>query len=100
MNARLRVLVAYAAPGVEALVPVEVEAGATVADAVAHSGLVARLGLPAASLAYAIFGQAAQPGTPLADGDRLELTRPLVADPKDRRRQRARDRPRPKARPA
>lgn len=93
MSARLRVVVAYAAPGSEALVPLELDAGATVADAVARSGLVARYALVPAALGYAIFGQTAQPGTPLAEGDRVELTRPLVADPKDRRRQRARGRP-------
>lgn len=88
----LRVVVAYAAPGVEALVPVELPDGATVADAIARSGIVARLALDPDVLAPAIFGQRAQAATPLADGDRVELTRPLAADAKAERRARARAR--------
>jgi len=37
----------------------------------------------------AIFGRAATPGTRLHAGDRIELLRPLIADPKQRRRERA-----------
>lgn len=40
--------------------------------------------------AMAVFGQAADASTVLQDGDRLELLRPLLADPKDARRIRAR----------
>ena len=82
-------VVAYAAPGVEAIVAIELPAGATVDDAVAASGLVERHGLDVRSLGYAIFGQRATATTPLAGGDRVELTRPLVADPKETRRRRA-----------
>ena len=93
MTATIRVCVAYAAPGVEALVDLRLPAGATVADAVAHSALVGRHGLDPAAIAFAIFGQRAAADTPLADGDRIELTRPLPADPKHARRERARARP-------
>jgi len=65
--------------------------GATVADAVAASGLINRFELKPSVLAYAIFGQRVRAETPLADGDRVELLRPLVADPKDARRRRAHD---------
>jgi putative ubiquitin-RnfH superfamily antitoxin RatB of RatAB toxin-antitoxin module len=37
----------------------------------------------------AVFGRAAGAATTLHDGDRVELLRPLQADPKDRRRERA-----------
>jgi len=93
----LNVTVAYAAPGVEAIVPVALPAGATIADAVAASGLVARLSL-AATIAYAIHGQRAAPDTPLAEGDRVELTRPLVADAKAVRIARAAGKPLPPSR--
>jgi putative ubiquitin-RnfH superfamily antitoxin RatB of RatAB toxin-antitoxin module len=95
----MRVAVAYAGPEGEALVEVDVPADATVGDAVERSGIVTRLGLFEAVLGYAIFGQRAQRQTPLAPGDRVELLRPLRADPKDARRQRARERPLPPARP-
>jgi hypothetical protein len=85
----LAVTVAYAAPGLEALVTVTLPAGATIDDAIAASGITTRLGLDAARLECAIFGQRAKVGTPLADGDRVELTRPLIADPKGARRKRA-----------
>ena len=43
-------------------------------------------------VAYAIFGQRADGEAVLRDGDRVELLRPLVADPKEARRQRVEER--------
>jgi uncharacterized protein len=96
----LTVTVVYAASGVEALVTVKLPAGATIEDAVAQSGLVTQLALDPARLEWAIYGQRAMAGTPLADGDRVELTRPLTADPRRDRRNRAAKQLRPKASPA
>ena len=84
------IVVAYAEPGVEEQVDVVVARGGTGADAVAASGLVGRLALEPSQLAYAVFGQRVRAETLLADGDRVELLRPLAADPKDARRRRAR----------
>ena len=89
MKRAVRVVVVYAAPGVESQVELELRRGASVADAVAASGLVARFALDKRTMGFAIFGQRATPDTPLADGDRVELTRPLVADPRENRRKRA-----------
>jgi putative ubiquitin-RnfH superfamily antitoxin RatB of RatAB toxin-antitoxin module len=86
----LHVVVAYAAPGVEDIVTLALPDGAKVADALARAAIAERRGLDAEALAPAIFGQRADPATPLADGDRVELTRPLVADAKAARRARAR----------
>jgi hypothetical protein len=63
---------------------VELPPGATVADAVAASGLDS-----SGIVAHAVFGLRVEPGAPLRDGDRVELLRPLLADPKDARRRRA-----------
>ena len=93
----MNVTVAYAAPGVEVVVPVVLPAGATIADAIAASGLVERLSLPA-TIAYAIYGQRAARDTPLVEGDRVEITRPLVADAKAVRVARAAGKPRLPAR--
>ena len=90
----MKVTVVYAAPGIEAVEPLELPAGATVNDAVARSGLLTRLALPPA-ISYAIHGQRARAETPLAEGDRIEILRPLVADPKAARRARATDHPLP-----
>jgi putative ubiquitin-RnfH superfamily antitoxin RatB of RatAB toxin-antitoxin module len=94
--AHFSVTVAYAAPDVEALVVVTLPTGATVDDAIARSGIAARLNLDPAQLEPAIFGQRVNGHTPLAPGDRIELTRPLIADPKRARRKRAGDRRRSK----
>ena len=68
-------------------VEVELPEGATLADALAASGL----GAPDV-VAYAIHGVRAEPAQVLREGDRVELLRPLQADPKDARRRRAADR--------
>ena len=85
----MRVTIAFAAPGVEALVDVHLPAGAKLADALALSGIMERLALDPAQLEFAVFGQRAQGNTPLLEGDRVEVTRPLVADPKQIRQLRA-----------
>jgi putative ubiquitin-RnfH superfamily antitoxin RatB of RatAB toxin-antitoxin module len=86
----MRVTVACAPPGREAIVELEVTDGATVADAVARSALVAGLALEPGRLGFAIHGQQARPDTPLRDGDRVEILLPLRVDPKAARRLRAR----------
>lgn len=44
------------------------------------------------TVACAVFGVRAGPDSPLREGDRVELLRPLQADPKDARRRRAESR--------
>ena len=85
----MRIVVVYAAPGIESQVEVILTPGAVVADAVTASALIGRLGLGSIDLTFAIYGQRVRPDTPLVDGDRVELLRPLVADPKELRRHRA-----------
>lgn len=68
---------------------VELADGATVADALAAAGW----GADAEISGYAVFGVKAVADTPLRDGDRLELLRPLQLDPKEARRRRAAERP-------
>ena len=95
----MKVTVAYGAPGVEALERIDVPAGSSVADALARTGFLASLALPDA-VSYAIHGQRVRLDTPLAEGDRVEILRPLIADPKAVRRARAADHPLPPARKA
>jgi putative ubiquitin-RnfH superfamily antitoxin RatB of RatAB toxin-antitoxin module len=69
----------------------QLPAGATLADAVRHSGLLQRHGAALMdSLATGIWGKPAAPDTLLRYGDRVELARPLLVDPKEARRQRYR----------
>jgi len=58
--------------------------GATIAEALAAAQLPED-----DHVAVAVFGVRAEAGTVLRDGDRIELLRPLQADPKDARRRRA-----------
>ena len=65
-------------------------AGSTVGEALQRaSALGFRPALEADAGSLAVFGRAANPGTRLHAGDRIELLRPLLADPKQRRRERA-----------
>jgi hypothetical protein len=64
--------------------------GATLADALAASGLVTRHALDAATLRAGIWGKVREPATPLRERDRIEIYRPLIVDPKEARRQRYR----------
>ncbi len=89
MTSRIAVTVAFAAPGVESIVALELDAGACVAHAVAASGLLTRHALATERIAFAIFGQRVAADTPLVDGDRVEITRPLLVDAKAARRARA-----------
>jgi putative ubiquitin-RnfH superfamily antitoxin RatB of RatAB toxin-antitoxin module len=86
----MRVTIACAPPGREAIVELEVAEGTTVAEAVTRSALVPGLGLEPAALGFALHGQQARPDTPLREGDRVEILLPLRVDPKTARRQRAR----------
>src|SRR5262249_27987997 len=93
----MKVTVVWATPSIQDMVPVELPTGATVADAVDQSGLLATYGLDPARLGLAVFGRRASRDTPLAEGDRVELTRSLEIDPKAARIARARAKPLPKA---
>lgn len=86
----LRVTVVYAAPSGYWALPVALENGAKVADALAKVGSEAcfREAWPGIA-GLAIFGRAVGEDAPLHDGDRIELLRPLLADPKQARRERA-----------
>ena len=86
----MRIEVIYALPQRAWSVVLELPAGTTAAEAVARSEFVQNIpGFDTTSLGYAIFGKSISAATLLRDGDRLELLRPLLADPKQARRRRA-----------
>ncbi|MGQ0749117.1 MAG: RnfH family protein [Betaproteobacteria bacterium] len=90
---KLKVEVVFATPVEQVLLEVEVEPGTTIAQAIAQSGIHSRFpGLDASGAAVGVFGKRARPDALLRDGDRVEIYRPLVADPKAMRRQRTRRR--------
>jgi hypothetical protein len=86
MRAELRVEVVLALAARQEIVRLRLAEGATAGDAVRASGL------PATGLAIGIGGKRVAAGKVLQDGDRVELLRPLAADPNEARRRRARRR--------
>jgi hypothetical protein len=86
----IQIEVAYALPDVQMLVPLSVEEGATVETAIRQSGLLAKF--PEIDLATAkvgIWNKASEMTATLREKDRVEIYRPLIADPKEVRRKRA-----------
>lgn len=87
---RVCVEVVYARPEAQDLVRLELQDGATVRDALEASGMLLRhpeIDLRRASIG--VYGKMATLGQRLRPGDRVEIYRPLLADPKQARRRRA-----------
>ncbi len=80
----IRVEVVRAWPRRHESVMVDLAEGATVADAVAASGMD-----DGGHVAVAVFGEKVEDAQVLREGDRVELLRPLTMDPKEARRRRA-----------
>lgn len=92
MVASIRAEVAYARPERQELIAVTLQEGATALDAIRASGIEALF--PEIDLrqqSVGIFGRVLKdPGHHvLSDGDRVEIYRPLLIDPKDARASRA-----------
>lgn len=86
----ISVEVVHALPHEQIVIPVAVTTPATVADAIERSGILTRFPeLALAELKVGIYGRTTGLDEVLRDGDRVEIYRPLIADPKDARRTRA-----------
>ncbi len=86
----INVEVAYALPEKQIIRAVNVDAGTTLGAAIVQSGIM--MDFPELELEDAkvgIFGKATVMTTVLSDGDRVEIYRALIADPKEVRRKRA-----------
>lgn len=77
----IRVEVVLAFPDRAEAVRVELSGGATVRDALSAAGMTGS--------AFGVFGKVVSADSRLKDGDRVEIYRPLAADPKEQRRRRA-----------
>ena len=80
----IRVEVVAAWPGRAEISNLELPGGSKVRDALRLAGITAD--------AVGVYGKRVALDAPLADGDRVEIYRPLGLDPKERRRSRARKR--------
>ncbi len=87
---RIQVEVAFAREDDQALLAVEGAKGMTVREAIERSGILKRF--PEIDLdinKVGIFGKLATLEQALETGDRVEIYRPLIADPKAQRKKRA-----------
>lgn len=90
-------LVIYAQPGQVVEIPVMIAPGASLFDVVRTSGVLQRCpGLDLGDAQLGVWGKLRDPASPAAAGDRIEIYRPLVADPKASRSARARKKARQK----
>ncbi|MFZ5485146.1 MAG: RnfH family protein [Pseudomonadota bacterium] len=86
----IHIEVVYALMAHQKVVPLALPEGSTVREAVERSGLLAEF--PEIDLAknkLGIWNKLAKPEATLRDRDRVEIYRPLIADPKEVRKQRA-----------
>jgi putative ubiquitin-RnfH superfamily antitoxin RatB of RatAB toxin-antitoxin module len=86
----LAISVVYALPDRQTIVELTVEEGTTVAQAVSLSNLATRFkDIGESALQCAIFSRVVPATHPVAHGDRVEILRPLLIDPKESRRRAA-----------
>lgn len=86
----LSVEVAYALPHRQALLSLEVAEGTTVREAAEQSGVTRQFeNVNLDDAKFGIFGKVVAPTQTLRAGDRVEIYRPLIADPKEVRKARA-----------
>jgi uncharacterized protein len=86
----LRIRVIYALPDRQACVDLQLPPGTSLSEAVTRSGLLQKFPESAAHpLSCAIFGRSVPLTYELRDGDRIEILRPLIIDPKQSRREAA-----------
>ena len=90
VNLTMKVGVAYALPHQQVIIQIELPVGTTALEAARRSGIAGRFpDVDLDNATFGIYGQIVAPGQVLREGDRLEIYRPLTADPKDVRKARA-----------
>ncbi|WP_393970063.1 RnfH family protein [Kluyvera intermedia] len=90
MSGNIVVEVVYALPQKQYLQRVTLEEGSTIEQAIQASGLLAlRDDIDLSKNKVGIYSRPAKLQDIVRDGDRVEIYRPLIADPKELRRQRA-----------
>lgn len=90
MAKQLNVQVSYATAVHEYSRELVVEEGTTIEQAIAQSGVLVDIpGIDLAVQPVGLFGKKRPLDTVLRERDRIEIYRPLVADPKESRRRRA-----------
>jgi hypothetical protein len=89
-NGMVKVEVIYALPHQQNLLEVEVPQGSTIDDAIKISGILQKFpDIDLATNKVGIFSKLSKLDVVVRDKDRIEIYRPLIADPKEVRRKRA-----------
>ncbi|GAB2996871.1 RnfH family protein [Psychrosphaera aestuarii] len=90
MSEKITIEVAYALPEKQSLLELQVNKAATVEEAINTSGiLVSHPEVDLSVLKVGIWSKTCKLDANLRDGDRIEIYRPLIADPKEVRKRRA-----------
>lgn len=87
---RIEIEVSYARPDTQLIIPVTINADMTVQEAIEHSGILEKF--PEINLEknkVGVFGKLTKLTSTLRSGERIEIYRQLIADPKAVRKQRA-----------
>jgi putative ubiquitin-RnfH superfamily antitoxin RatB of RatAB toxin-antitoxin module len=87
----MKIEVIYALPDRQELISLDLPEGSTALQAVEASGLLAKFPdiEPGGRNKLGVFAKLVKPETVLRERDRVEIYRPLIADPKEVRRQKA-----------
>lgn len=86
----IEVEVAYARPDRQVIIPVHVLSTATIEEVIQRSGILRQF--PEIDLTQhrvGVFGKLSRLNAQVRSGDRIEIYRPLIADPKEVRREQA-----------
>ncbi len=79
----MKVSVAYARPDRQSWLHLEVPEGTTVRQAIERSGILVEFPeIDLESQKVGVFGRVVKLDDPVAEGNRVEIYRPIVADPK------------------
>ena len=90
MSEDISVEVVYALPQKQEVLSLKIRSGALVSEAIARSGILRDFPeIDLASAKVGIYGKQVKLDAMLRDKDRIEIYRPLIADPKEIRRKRA-----------
>lgn len=90
MAEQINIEVAYALPDKHSLLSVSVDAQSSIEDAIKASGVLElHTEIDLTENKVGIWSRMAKLKDPVNDGDRIEIYRPLIADPKEVRKRRA-----------
>ena len=90
MPEQISVEVVYALPAKQEIIAIKVAPGTTVRQAIEASGILEKYPeIDIAKNKLGVFAKLTKPDVVLRDRDRVEIYRPLIADPKEVRKQRA-----------